>query len=175
MDDIPQFTTRYHGNRPASGVTVRFVPREVVADLQPWRGYTNSAVEESCQDKQKPFMQLHWKEMNSQGSSCLLETNVWVLKWYISIHISKSNEILSHFNKLPLQICGSEGIQLLTCGHSMPQCRQETTHQLPMAVGFPGAVGESRQVKQVFKQCLNLLSELNVLNISNTRMQKPSN
>ena len=71
---FPQFTPTYHANRPASGVRFE-VPGEVVANLQPWRGCTNSAVEESCQDMQKRFMQLHWKEMNFP-----VETNVWVLQ-----------------------------------------------------------------------------------------------
>ena len=124
---------------PASGV--RFaVPGEVVADLQPWRGCTTSAVEESCQDMQKPFMQ----------RSCLLE------------HISKSNEILSMIK--PFQQASSPNMwfgrnptarlwsQYVTVCHSMSQyvtvchmsqCHQETTRHLPVSVGFPGAVGET--------------------------------
>ena len=91
--------------------------------------------------------------------------------------LSKLNEIVSIIKPFqpPLQICGLQGIQILTCGYSMSHCHQETTRHLPGAVGFPGAVSETHQIKRVCKQCLNLLTELNVLNISNTRMQKSIN
>ena len=85
------------------------------------------------------------------------------------IHISKSTEI-SAISTRPL----SKFVAWKESNYLWSQCHQETTRHLPGAVGFPGTVGKTRQIKRVFKQCLNLLTELNVLNISNTRMQKSS-
>ena len=140
MDDIPQFRPRYHGNRPASSVTV---PGEVVADLQPWRSCTNFVVEESCEEKQKTFTQLHWQEMNSQnsqGSSCLLEINVWVLQWYISPNLLRYQ---------PFQHAPSPNLWLgrnpTTCGHSSIKRRPAIFPGLWASLGLSAKLVKSNE------------------------------